>query len=337
MAHDHEASGAARPRTGGGRAPPGPRRCRPGHARGGRGRAPRRRTARAASTNARSACTRPRRSATPRPSTCRSCTRGTSTRRPSARPPGDEPAVSRRGAVRPRRAARRRAAGGARAARPCARAAPRSRSAARRGPPVPARRVARRLQRRPQLVQPVRRRDLEVRLLDGRRHQAPALADDLRRVGTPTGSPVSSHVPSSRRTSCSSRASSASAVETWAGGRRPVRRSAGATAQRHRDAVAGDAAPALGEVPEQRQQPAVDAVELRDRLRDREPCARSERRSTITAPISGYRPSATVLRRSISASRTLESAFQRIVTASSSGGPRCATGGGCRPGRAARC
>ena len=32
------------------------------------------------------------------------------------------------------------------------------------------------------------------------------------------------------------------------------------------DAVAGDAAPALGEVPEQRLQAAVDARELRDRL-----------------------------------------------------------------------
>ena len=37
--------------------------------------------------------------------------------------------------------------------------------------------------------------------------------------------------------------------------------------QRHDHAVAGDAAPALGEVPEQRLQPAVDARELRDRLR----------------------------------------------------------------------
>ena len=41
--------------------------------------------------------------------------------------------------------------------------------------------------------------------------------------------------------------------------------------ERHGDAVARDAAPALGEMPEQRQQAAVDAVELRDRLRDGEP------------------------------------------------------------------
>ena len=41
--------------------------------------------------------------------------------------------------------------------------------------------------------------------------------------------------------------------------------------QRDDHAVAGDAAPALGEVPEQRLQAAVDARELRDRLRGREP------------------------------------------------------------------
>ena len=57
--------------------------------------------------------------------------------------------------------------------------------------------------------------------------------------------------------------------------------------QRHRDAVARDAAPALGEMPEQRQQAAVDAVELRDRLRDREPLralGRGGRRSPRRSP-----------------------------------------------------
>ena len=37
--------------------------------------------------------------------------------------------------------------------------------------------------------------------------------------------------------------------------------------ERDHDAVAADAAPALGQVPEQRGQAAVDARELRDRLR----------------------------------------------------------------------
>ena len=41
--------------------------------------------------------------------------------------------------------------------------------------------------------------------------------------------------------------------------------------ERHRDAVARDAAPALGEMPEEREQAPVDAVELGDRLRDGEP------------------------------------------------------------------
>ena len=41
--------------------------------------------------------------------------------------------------------------------------------------------------------------------------------------------------------------------------------------QRHEHAVARHAPPAVGEVPEQREDPAVDAVELRDRLRHRQP------------------------------------------------------------------
>ena len=81
------------------------------------------------------------------------------------------------------------------------------------------------------------------------------------------GSPRSSHEPSGRRIS--------SLALGELGERGRDGRAAGADElaedpvgqrQRHDHAVAGDAAPALGEMPEQRLQPAVDARELRDRL-----------------------------------------------------------------------
>ena len=187
--------------------------------------------------------------------------------------------ASRRAAGRRRRAARRRAAGGARAARPCARATPRSRPAGRRGS-------------RGAAGTPPRAASSDVCSSASRSDgavAAPRMATSLRpgvgisrrrwrttsatgSSGTATGSPVSSHVPSSRRTSWPSRASSAERGRD----RRPARADEFADQpvrehERHRDAVARDAAPALGEMPEEREQAAVDAVELRDRLRDREP------------------------------------------------------------------
>ena len=117
-----------------------------------------------------------------------------------------------------------------------------------------------------------------------------------------------------------------------AGAHRPVRRSAVREHERDRDALARDAAPALGEMPEERQQPPVDAVELEMAWVTASRWARSDRRSTITALISGKRLSATVVRRSINPRRTTDSAFQRIVTASNSGGPSMCQGRTMSPG-----
>ena len=89
--------------------------------------------------------------------------------------------------------------------------------------------------------------------------------------GRPTGSPRSHQVPLSRRIS------SSALGELGDGGR--DRRAARADElsqhavrerQRHEHAVARHAPPAVGEMPEQREDPAVDAVELRDRLRHRQ-------------------------------------------------------------------
>ena len=170
------------------------------------------------------------------------------------------------------------------------------------------------------------------------RHQPPALADDLaprRRSAAPTGSPVSSQVPSSRRTQLAvARRARPSAVETV--GRRaptscadqPVRQR-----QRDRDAVARHAAPALGEVPEQREQPPVDAVELGDRLRDGQPLrALGEavddhrvdlRDSGRARPRSAGRAAA---------SRTLDERGPADSTGSSCGGPSSCQGRTMSPG-----
>ena len=153
-------------------------------------------------------------------------------------------------------------------------------------------------------------------------------------AGTETGSPVSSHVPSSRRTSWPSRARSASAVETV--GRRaptssPISRceSTSGTAMPSRD----DPAPALGEMPEEREQAAVHPVELRDRLRD------GEALRPLGQPVDDHRADLGIARRARrpSGGRSARggSATARSSgssTASSCGGPSMCQGRTMSPG-----
>ena len=91
-------------------------------------------------------------------------------------------------------------------------------------------------------------------------------------AGMPIGAPVRSHVPSSRRLTSPCRTSSPSAVET-VGRRAPTSWPSirCESVMGRATPSGGDAAPALGEMPEEGEQPPVDAVELGDRLRDREP------------------------------------------------------------------
>ena len=294
----------ARARAGRGRAPARPQAAQRPSA-PPRRRKRLRRAARAGCTSVRNGSTRPPRSATRRQWSCRSYTPSTSTSRPSATraregpnrlPPagggaqlGDVllPAL----AQLDRPPAQRRGLGLQDVQARGVRGTPRA------PPPVTsgARRAVRRARRRPPD--------------EGSAASASAAAADgstsaAGLAGTATGSPVSSQVPSSRRTSWPSRASSASAVEIV--GRRaptssPISRC---------ESTSGTAMPSRATRPQRSARCQNSASRRRStRLSWEMACvtasrwARSDRRSTITALISGKRPSATVDRRSINPSR----------------------------------
>ena len=228
-----------------------------------------------------------------------------------------------RGAARPRRAGRRHAAGGAHAARPSARAGPRS-------PPcsyveVLAVAARGRTRARPRATSAAPRHGADG---CGSSYPNAPLLDSPLASGGGAGArpPPRAHrawprVHPSAARSRPRGARAARRAPARPGRSRPLGLRARTSSPISRcESTRGTAMPSRATRPQRSARCQKSASRRRStRLSWEMACvtasrwARSERRSgsTITAPISGKRPSATVVRRSISPSRTIDSAFQR--------------------------